>query len=231
MAAAQRPIVIARRQPLVGGGLRRRRALCASASRCRLRPPFAACICSTPLHPCYAGDLGIGPNPKLARRAIKAADLVLLVGGRLGEMPSQGYTLFDIPGPQMKLVHVHPGAEELGRVYQPHLADPRDADGVRRSARWPAAAERIAGAVGRRAAHADYLAWTRASRPSSRARSTSAQIMVWLRENLPADAIISNGAGNFAAWIHRFYPLPPFRPRILRRLRARWATACRRRWR
>ena len=73
------------------------------------------------LHPCYAGDLGIAPNPKLLAR-IKAADLVLVVGGRLGELPSQGYTLIDIPAPQMTFVHVHPGAEELGRVYRPHLA-------------------------------------------------------------------------------------------------------------
>ena len=71
-----------------------------------------------PLHPCYAGDLGIGPNPKLLAR-VKAADLVVLVGGRLGEMPSQGYSLFSIPTPQTTFVHVHPGAEELGRVYRP----------------------------------------------------------------------------------------------------------------
>src|SRR5262249_3399045 len=73
------------------------------------------------LHPCFAGDLGIGVNPKLLAR-IKAADLVLLIGGRLGELPSQSYTLFDIPEPQTKLVHVHPGAEELGHVYNPALA-------------------------------------------------------------------------------------------------------------
>src|SRR5262249_17758825 len=85
------------------------------ATRYRRLPLF------DPLHPCYAGDLGIGPNPKLIAR-VKSADLVVLLGGRLGELPSQGYTLFDIPGPQTKLVHVHPGAEELGRVYRPHLA-------------------------------------------------------------------------------------------------------------
>src|SRR6185312_7741755 len=72
-------------------------------------------------HNSYAGDLGIGPNPKLLAR-IKASDLIVLIGGRLGEMPSQSYTLLDIPGPQMTFVHVHPGAEELGRVYAPHLA-------------------------------------------------------------------------------------------------------------
>src|ERR1035437_8989529 len=70
------------------------------------------------LHPCYAGDMGIGPNPKLLAR-VKGADLVLLIGGRLSEMSTQGYTLLDIPEPQMKLVHVHPGAEELGRVLPP----------------------------------------------------------------------------------------------------------------
>ena len=72
-------------------------------------------------HPCYAGDFGIGPNPKLLAR-VKNADLLLLIGGRFGEMPSQSYSVLDIPEPQIKLVHVHPGAEELGRVYHPYLA-------------------------------------------------------------------------------------------------------------
>src|SRR4051812_5550835 len=72
-------------------------------------------------HRSYAGDLGIGPNPKLLAR-VKEADLVLLVGGRLSEMPAQSYTLFDIPVPRQKLVHVHPDAGELNRVYRPHLA-------------------------------------------------------------------------------------------------------------
>src|SRR5215212_5730988 len=71
-------------------------------------------------HPNYAGDVGIGPNPKLAAR-IKAADLLVLIGARLSEMPSSSYTLLDIPVPAQTLVHVHPSAEELGRVYQPTL--------------------------------------------------------------------------------------------------------------
>ena len=71
-----------------------------------------------PLHPLYAGDLGLGPNPKLVARA-KAADLLVLVGGRLGEIPSQGYSLLSSPSPQTKLVHIHPGAEEIGRVLFP----------------------------------------------------------------------------------------------------------------
>src|SRR6476619_6515659 len=72
-------------------------------------------------HPNFAGDLGIGPNPKLAAR-IKDSDLLLLVGGRLSEISSSSYTLIDIPVPKQKFVHIHPGAEELGRVYQPTLA-------------------------------------------------------------------------------------------------------------
>src|SRR5262249_60650262 len=73
------------------------------------------------MHRCYAGDFGIGPNPKLLAR-VKNADLVLLIGGRFGEMPSQSYSVFDIPEPQTKLVHVHPGAQELGSIYHPLVA-------------------------------------------------------------------------------------------------------------
>ena len=74
-----------------------------------------------PLHPLYAGDLGLGPNPKLVARA-KAADLLVLVGGRLGEIPSQGYSLLSSPSPQTETRPHPPGAEEIGRVYRPHLA-------------------------------------------------------------------------------------------------------------
>jgi acetolactate synthase-1/2/3 large subunit len=153
------------------------------------------------LHSCYAGDLGIGPNPKLLER-IKGSDLVVLIGGRLGELPSQSYTLIDIPRPQMNFVHVHPGAEELGRVYAASL--PIHAS--------PTAFASALGNLdlpdGRRgqaeAAHADYLAWT--EKPSEQPGPVNlGAIMVWLRENLPADAILCNGAGNYAAWIHRFF--------------------------
>jgi acetolactate synthase I/II/III large subunit len=153
------------------------------------------------LHPCYAGDLGIGPNPRLLER-IKSADVVVLIGGRLGELPSQSYTLFNIPRPQMTFVHVHPGAEELGRVYSPNLpihATP--------TAFAPALAHlQVAGALRGQgdAAHADYLAWTEKPTEQPGAVNLGA-IMVWLRENLAADAILCNGAGNYAAWIHRFF--------------------------
>ena len=134
---------------------------------------------------------------------IKASDLVVLIGGRLGELPSQSYTLFDIPRPQMTFVHVHPGAEELGRVYSPHL--PINATPTAFAAR--AGQSRSAGRAGAgeaEAAHADYLAWTETPTEQPGGVNLGA-IMVWLRENLPGDAILCNGAGNYAAWIHRFF--------------------------
>ncbi|WP_244471963.1 thiamine pyrophosphate-binding protein [Prosthecomicrobium hirschii] len=156
-----------------------------------------------PLSPVFAGDLGLGPNPKLIARA-KAADLIVLVGGRLGEIPSQGYTLLDLPAPQTKLVHVHPGAEELGRVYRPtlaiHAAPTRFVPalarlGVAPKPSWRAEAE---------AAHADYLAWSGTATPQP-GDVNLGDVMIWLRENLPDDTILCNGAGNYASWIHRFY--------------------------
>ena len=153
------------------------------------------------LHESYAGDLGIGPNPKLLER-IKSSDLVVLIGGRMGELPSQSYTLFDIPRPQMTFVHVHPGAEELGRVYSAHL--PIHATPTA----FAAALERLdvpgAPRGEAQAAHADYLRWTEKPTEQPGAINFGA-VMVWLRDNLPADAIITNGAGNYAAWIHRFF--------------------------
>jgi acetolactate synthase-1/2/3 large subunit len=153
-------------------------------------------------HPCYAGDLGIGPNPKLLSR-IKAADLVLLVGGRLGELPSQGYTLFDIPAPQVKFVHVHPGAEELGRVYHPHLAIHAAPTAFCAALEALRPARPVAGGAAK-AAHADYIAWTEKATPQPGAVNLG-EIIVWLRDELGPEGTITNGAGNFAGWIHRFY--------------------------
>ena len=158
------------------------------------------------LHPCYAGDLGIGPNPKLIER-IKGADLVVLVGGRLGELPSQSYTLFDIPRSQVPLVHVHPGAEELGRVYSPNLAIHATPTAFAAALDKLDLPRPVQGEA--EAAHADYLAWT--EKPTEQPGAVNfGAVMVWLRDNLPADAIICNGAGNYAAWIHRFLRMRRF---------------------
>jgi len=205
--AAKRPIA------LVGGS---RWSEAAFAALARFAERFALPVATTfrrgylfdALHPCYAGEMGIGPNPKLLAR-VKGADLVLLIGGRLSEMASQSYTLLDIPEPQMKLVHVHPGAEELGRVYHPALAiqaAPTAFCSALESLQPP---NEIPWKSEVAVAHADYLAWSEKATPQPGGVNLG-EIMVWLRNNLPPEAIITNGAGNFAGWIHRFYRFRKF---------------------
>ena len=209
--AAERPVM------LLGGS---RWSVAAHAAIARFAERFALPVATTfrrgalfdALHPCYAGDLGIGPNPKLIER-IKAADLVLLVGGRLGEMPSQSYTLFDIPGPQTTFVHVHPGAEELGRVYKPHLAIHAAPTAFAAAAEGLQPPNEIKWEAGTKTAHADYLAWT--EQPTEQPGGVNlGAVMVWLRENLPEDAVLCNGAGNFASWVHRFFRFRRFAQHI-----------------
>jgi acetolactate synthase-1/2/3 large subunit len=207
IASAERPVVLA-------GGSRWTPAACASLMR--FAEKFALPVATTfrrahvmdALHPCYAGDLGIGPNPKLLAR-VKAADLVLMIGTRLSEMPSQSYTLFDIPVPQVKLVHVHPGAEELGRVYRPHLAihaTPSAFCVALESLQPPNAMPWRAGTD---TAHADYLAWS--DKPTAVPGPVNlGEIVTWLRDRLPANTAICNGAGNFSGWIHRFHRFRQF---------------------
>jgi acetolactate synthase-1/2/3 large subunit len=200
LAAARAPIFLL-------GGSRWSQAACDAVGRFAQKHSLPVCTTFRrghlfdALHPCYAGDFGIGPNPKLLER-VKSADLVVLLGGRMGEIPSQSYTLFDIPGPQTALVHVHPGAEELGRVYSPALAihaTPTAFAAALERLELPAT---IAGASA--AAHADYLEWT--EKPTEQPGGVNfGAVMVWLRDNLPPDAIVCNGAGNYAAWIHRFF--------------------------
>jgi acetolactate synthase-1/2/3 large subunit len=159
-------------------------------------------------HPCYAGDFGIGPNPKLLAR-VKNADLLLLIGGRFSEMPSQSYTVLDIPQPQIKLVHVHPGAEELGRVYHAHLAINAAPTAFCTALQDLQPPKQFAWRGESDTAHTDYLAWGEKATPVPGAVNLG-EIMVWLRESLPADAIVTQGAGNFSGWVHRFYRVRKF---------------------
>ena len=202
LAAAKRPIA------LIGGS---RWTEQATLAMMRFAERFALPVATTfrrghlfdALHPCYAGDFGIGPNPKLLAR-VKGADLVLLVGGRFSEMPSQSYSVFDIPEPQIKLVHVHPGAEELGRVYHAHLAINAAPTAFCIALEKLQAPKDIAWRGESDTAHADYLAWGEKATPVPGAVNLG-EIMVWLRDNLPPDAVITQGAGNFSGWVHRFY--------------------------
>jgi acetolactate synthase I/II/III large subunit len=207
LSKAQRPVV------LIGGS---RWTEQASAALMRFAERFALPVATTfrrghlfdATHRCYAGDFGIGPNPKLLAR-VKNADLVLLIGTRFGEMPSQSYTVFDIPEPQTKLVHVHPGSEELGRVYHPHLAINASPNAFCAELEDLQAPKDVAWRGESDTAHADFLAWSEKATPVPGAVNLG-EIMVWLRENLPADAILAQGAGNFAGWIHRFYRVRKF---------------------
>ena len=160
-------------------------------------------------HPNYAGDLGLGPNPRLLAR-FKASDLVIVAGGRPNELTQQSYSLFDLPTPQMKTVHLYPGQEEIGQVWQPHL-------GIHASPRGfaPALAALKPNAHNRdvRAARQDYLDWSDQPTPQPGAVNLS-EIMIWLRGHLPADATLTNGAGNYAAWIHRFYRFRRFATQV-----------------
>jgi acetolactate synthase-1/2/3 large subunit len=159
-------------------------------------------------HPNYAGDVGIGINPTLGE-AVKNADLLIMLGGRLSEMPSSGYTLVDIPYPRQTLVHVHPDSSELGRVYRPALAVNAD------PASFAAALGNLAPkaepkwAARTAAMHAAYLGWS--TPPESGPGDVAmGPIMNWLEANLPDDAIITTCAGNYATWVHRFHKFRKF---------------------
>ena len=177
-------------------------------------------------HPNYAGDVGIGLNAKLALR-IKEADLVIAIGLRLGEMTTSGYTLLTPPVSAQKLVHVHPGASELGRVYRgellinagserfveaiAHLVPPStkaQASEAQRSTK----AQSTAWAARCAEAHQDYLA---NRQPQSMPGDLDmAQVVLTCQELLPDDAILTNGAGNYSGWVHRYYQHRKYRTQL-----------------
>ena len=162
-------------------------------------------------HPNYCGDVGIGINPKLAKR-IGETDLIIAVGPRLGEMTTNTYTLFEVPSPSQKLVHVHPGIEELGRVYQADLMINSDmGEFARLAARMPAV-DSAGWRDWTHQGHADYLA--NIEPQASPGPVDMAAIMMEFRKQLPADAIMTNGAGNFSGWVQRYWQYGGFRTQI-----------------
>ncbi len=162
-------------------------------------------------HPLYAGEMGTSISPKLAQR-VRDADLLVVVGARLGEMTTQGYELVNIPVPKQKLIHVHPGAEELGRVYHADLPINASMPAfARAAARLPAIATPRAKAWAE-SVNADYRA--NLETPTIPGPVQMGEIMAWLREHLPDDAIITNGAGNYSAWPHRFYQYRTYRSQL-----------------
>lgn len=156
-------------------------------------------------HACYAGDMGFGPNPKLLKR-VQEADLVLLVGGRFSEVPSQGYTVLDIPVPRQTLVHVYPDPDELGRVYRADLPIHASPAAFALAASRLEATKNAVWCDWTNEAHADFVQWTDPTPIRIPGQLQMAEVMSHLRQVLPADSIMCNGAGNFAIWVHRFWP-------------------------
>jgi acetolactate synthase I/II/III large subunit len=201
LAAAERPLVV------VGEGPWSERAGADVAFFCEMNalPVVTSFRCQDYVDNgsgAYAGPLTIGMDPALARR-VEDADLIIAVGGRLGDVTTRGYTLLDVPRPRQTLVHVHPDPGELGRMYEtdlPVVSDLREFAGALRrllpheAPRWSEWAD---------AARADYLA-NLEPRPLPGDLDLAA-VMAFLRGRLPDDAVFTCGAGNFTVWAHRFY--------------------------
>ena len=162
------------------------------------------------LDPAFAGDLGIGSNPVLVKR-IQEADALMVIGERLGEMTTAGYSILSVPQTKATLIHVLSGPEELGRVYRPEFAlncSPENfcsaLNMVKMGTNYhPEAMQE---------AHAEYLAFS--SPVSVPGDMQLAQIMSSLPSLIPRDSIMTNGAGNFATWVHRFYPYGPYKTQL-----------------
>jgi acetolactate synthase-1/2/3 large subunit len=151
-------------------------------------------------HPLYAGDVGIGINPALARR-IGEADLVLAIGVRLGEMTTGGYSLIQAPRPAQKLVHLHAGAEELGRVYAADLLLQSSLALAGKALETLAAPPEVPWTDWAAAARDDYLGNFEASPVEP---LDMAEVIKTIQRHVPEDTVFTNGAGNFSGWLHRF---------------------------
>ncbi|HTN26400.1 MAG TPA: thiamine pyrophosphate-binding protein [Burkholderiales bacterium] len=209
LAGASRPIAI------VGGGGWTRDALdrlrrWAEAASLPLTTSFRCQDYVDNRSRVYAGDVAIGVNPKLAQR-VKDADLILAIGARLGEITTSGYTLLEVPVPKQTLVHVHAGAEELGRVYAAKLpinsGMPQFVEALERvqidGSRWH---------EWTRTARADCEGWRAPLAMPGKVHL--GEVVQWLSNNLPEDAIVANGAGNFATWLHRHFIYKGYRTQL-----------------
>ncbi|MFB2551303.1 thiamine pyrophosphate-binding protein [Ensifer soli] len=210
LAKAERPMVV------VGGGGWTPQAVAdlKSVSE-RFALPVAASFRCQDLfdnaHPNYAGDLGPAAGAKLMEH-LRGCDLLVSIGARLGEMTTGGYALVDIPVPRQPLVHIHPGADELGRVYHATLPIQATVAGFLSQAARLSPSSAPARAAWVEAVHADYRA--NLVHPQIPGPVQMGEIMAWLRGTLPEDAIITNGAGNYSTWAHRFYQYRTFRSQL-----------------
>jgi acetolactate synthase-1/2/3 large subunit len=208
-ASAKRPMIIA-------GGGNWNRAACDKLSAWANQEgvPVATSFRSQDLidnlDAIFAGDLGIGANSALVKR-VQSADVLLVIGERLGEMTTAGYSVLKVPKANNTLIHVHSGSEELGRVYRPDFAlncSPENFCSALSAIKMNGNYDASAG----KASHAEYLAF--ASPVTVPGDLQLAQIMSSLQDSIPRDSIVTNGAGNFATWVHRFYPYGPFKTQL-----------------
>ena len=159
-------------------------------------------------HPNYVGDVAIAPNPTLTEQ-VRNSDCLLVLGARLGEMTSSGYSLFDVPNPKQGLIHIHADADEIGRVYRPELGLAcRAADFLARAVGLTEGMTRQSPTVARKS----YEAWQEPS-PTPGAVKME-QVIHHLSQVLAEDAIITNGAGNYAAWLHRYFSYKSYRTQL-----------------
>ncbi len=203
LLAAQRPFVIV-------GGSGWDAAACDAMQRFaeRWKLPVACAFRFQDLfdnaHPNYAGDAGIGINPKLAKR-LAEADLVLAVGPRLGEMTTGGYTLLEAPRPAQKLIHIHAGAEELGRLYAADLMLQSAMACAAKALEGLSPPPSLPWSEWTAGAHADYEGNLE---PVPVGPLDMAEFVKTIQRLAPADSVLTNGAGNYSGWLHRFYRYP-----------------------
>ncbi|MDH5556213.1 MAG: thiamine pyrophosphate-dependent enzyme, partial [Alphaproteobacteria bacterium] len=207
LAAAERPLMI------VGGagwtsGTSSNIQEFAKANNIPTGAAFRRQDCFDNYDPRYVGHVGIGIDPSLGKR-VREADLIIAVGPRLGEMTTSGYTLLEPPAPKQKLIHVHPDPNELNSVYRADLGIVSSMPAFAAAARAMAPVEKRAWDDWAGEARADYL---RFSEPLPNPGPVQmAEIVAWLNETLPEDAILTNGAGNYSIWPHRFYRWSKYR--------------------
>jgi acetolactate synthase I/II/III large subunit len=205
LLACERPLVIAG-----GGGWTPQSAAALQRFAENWQLPVANAFrfqdCFDNHHTQYIGDVGLGISPALARR-IRESDLIIAIGPRLGEATTGGYTLIEAPVPKQKLVHIHASAEELGRVYQPTLAIQATMNAAARSLEVLTAPPSVAWTAWTQACHADYEANVDANNGGIVLPGPidMPALIHTVQKLLPADAVLTNGAGNFASWLHRFY--------------------------
>jgi acetolactate synthase-1/2/3 large subunit len=207
LAAAERPLLI------VGGAdwteqTSKDMQAFAKANNIATGAAFRRQDCFDNHDPRYVGHVGIGIDPALGKR-VREADLIVAVGPRLGEMTTSGYTLLEPPAPKQKLVHVHPDANELNSVYRADLGIVASMPAFAAAARAMRPLENRAWDDWTGAARTDYLRFIEPLPNPGPVQM--AEIIDWLNEKLPEDAVITNGAGNYSIWNHRFYRWSRFR--------------------